>query len=135
VLAVMLGVMTAGLDMMMFGMAGMTVGTLGVVRRLLVIAGLMMPGGFAMVLGCVLVVFGRLVMMVNACVVAHVFSPGWPMSKRDAGLRKSPDNVLTASRQDCCGRPVVKPPRGGRAVTKSSSRGRPLGAFGPKIRE
>jgi hypothetical protein len=74
VLAVMLGVMTAGLDMMMFGMAGMTVGTVGVVRRLLVIAGLMMPGGFAMVLGCVLVVFGRLVMMVlDACVVAHVF--------------------------------------------------------------
>jgi hypothetical protein len=40
VLAVMLGVMTAGLDMMMFGMAGMTVGAVGVVRRLLVIAGL-----------------------------------------------------------------------------------------------
>jgi hypothetical protein len=65
--------------MMMFGMAGMTVGTVGVVRRLVVIASLMMLGGFTMVLGCVLVMFGGLVMMVDACVVAHVFSPGWPM--------------------------------------------------------
>jgi hypothetical protein len=79
VLAVMLGVMAACLDMMMFGMAGMTVGAVGVMRRLVVIAGLMMLGGFAMVLGCVLVMFGSLVMMVDACVVAHVFSPGWPM--------------------------------------------------------
>ena len=79
VLAVMLGVMTACLDVMMFGMAGMTVGAVGVVRRLLVIAGLMMLGGFTMVLGCVLVMFGGLVMMVDACVVAHVFSPGWPI--------------------------------------------------------
>jgi hypothetical protein len=79
VLAVMLGVMTAGLDVMMFGMAGMTVGAVGVVRRLLVIAGLMMRGGFTMVLGCVLVMFGSLVMVLDACVVAHVFSPGWPI--------------------------------------------------------
>jgi hypothetical protein len=80
VLAVMLGVMPAGLDMMMFGMAGMTVGAVGVVRRLLVIAGLMMLGGFAMVLRGVLVMFGGLVMMVlDACVFAHVCSPGWPM--------------------------------------------------------
>jgi hypothetical protein len=79
VLAVMLGVMTACLDMMMFGMAGMTVGAVGVVRRLLVITGLMMLGGFAMVLGCMFVMFGSLVMMVDACVVAHVCSPGWPM--------------------------------------------------------
>jgi hypothetical protein len=79
VLAVMLGVMTACLDMVMFGMAGMTVGAVGVVRCLFVIAGLMMLGGFTMVLGCVLVMFGGLVMMVDACVVAHVFSPGWPI--------------------------------------------------------
>ena len=76
-LAVMLGVMTAGLDMMMFGMAGMTVGAVSVVRRLLVIAGLMMLGGFTMMLGCMFVMFGSFVMMVDACVVAHVFSPGW----------------------------------------------------------
>ena len=73
----MLGVMTAGLDMMMFGMAGMAVGAVGVVRRLLVIAGFMMLGGFAMMLCGVLVMFGSLVMMVDACVVTHVFSPGW----------------------------------------------------------
>jgi hypothetical protein len=79
VLAVMLGVMAACLDVMMFGMAGMTVGAVGVVRRLLVIAGLMMLGGFTMVLGCVLVMFGSLVMVLDACVVAHVFSPGWPI--------------------------------------------------------
>jgi hypothetical protein len=79
VLAVMLGVMTACLDMVMFGMAGMTVGAVGVVRCLFVIAGLMMLGGFTMVLGCVLVMFGSLVMVLDACVVAHVFSPGWPI--------------------------------------------------------
>ena len=73
-LAVLLGVMTARLDMMMFGMAGMTVGGVGMVRRLLVIAGLMMPGGFTMVLRRVLVMFGSLVMVLDACVVAHVCS-------------------------------------------------------------
>jgi hypothetical protein len=68
--------MTAGLNVMMFGMAGMTVGAVGVVRRLLVIAGFMMLGGFAMVLGCVLVMFGSLVMvMFDACVLAHVSLP------------------------------------------------------------
>ena len=78
VLSVMLSVMTAGLDMMMFGMAGMAVGAVGVVRRLLVIAGFMMLGGFTMMFRGVFVVFGSLVMMVlDACVVAHVFSPGW----------------------------------------------------------
>jgi hypothetical protein len=77
VLAVMLGVMTACLDVMMFGTAGVTVGAVGVVQRLLVIAGFMVLGGFTMVLGCVLVVLGSPVMMLDACVVAHVFSPGW----------------------------------------------------------
>jgi hypothetical protein len=108
VLAVMLGVMTAGLGMMVFGMAGMTVGAVGVVRRLLVIAGLMMLGGFAVMLGGVFVMFGRLVMMLDACVVAHVSLPVGNV-KRAVGLRNSPDNVLTASRQLCCGSPVVKP--------------------------
>ena len=74
--AVMLGVMTAGLDMVMFGMAGMAVGAVGVVRRLFVIAGFVMLGGFAMMLGGVLVMFGGLVMMFDAFVVAHDCSPG-----------------------------------------------------------
>ena len=78
-LAVMLGVMAAGLGMMFLGVAGAPVGAVGMVRRLLVIAGFMMLGGFAMMLCGVLVMFGSLVMMVDACVVAHVFSPGWPI--------------------------------------------------------
>jgi hypothetical protein len=73
VLAVVLGVMTAGLGMMLFGVAGVAVSGVGVVRRLLVIAGLVMLGGFAVMPGGVFVVFGSLVMMVlDACVVAHI---------------------------------------------------------------
>ena len=73
VLAVVLGVVTARLDVMMFGVAGMAVGGVGVMRRLLVIAGLVVLGGFAVMLGGMFVVFGGLVMVVlDACVVAHV---------------------------------------------------------------
>jgi hypothetical protein len=75
VLAVMVGVMTAGLDVVMFGVAGMAVGAVGVVRGFFVIAGLMMLGGFAVMLGCVLVMFGGLVMVLDACMVAHVSLP------------------------------------------------------------
>ena len=73
--AVMDGVMTAGLGMMLFGVAGMTVGGVSVVRGLLVIAGFVMLGGFAVMLGCVLVMFGGLVMMFYAFVVAHISLP------------------------------------------------------------
>ena len=72
----MFGVMTAGLDMMVFGMAGMAMGAVGVVRRLVVIAGLVVLGRFAVMLRRVFVVFGGLVMMLDAFVVAHIFSPG-----------------------------------------------------------
>ena len=71
----MFRVMAAGLGMMFLGMAGMPVGAMGVVRRLLVIAGLMVPGGFAVVLCCLLVVFGGLVMVLDACVVSHISLP------------------------------------------------------------
>jgi hypothetical protein len=71
VLTVMLGVMTAGFDMMVFGMAGMAMGAVGVMRRLFVIAGFMMLGGFAVMLRRMFVVFGGLVMMLDACVFAH----------------------------------------------------------------
>ena len=67
----MLGVMTAGFDVMMFGMAGMAMGAVGVMRRLVMVACFMMPGGFAVMLRRVLVVFGGLVMVLDACVVAH----------------------------------------------------------------
>jgi hypothetical protein len=71
VLTVMLGVMTAGFGVMLFGMAGMAVSGVGVMPRLLVIAGFMMLGSFAMMLCRVLVMFGSLVMVIDACVVAH----------------------------------------------------------------
>jgi hypothetical protein len=73
--AVVLGVMTARLGMVLLGLAGMAMGAVGMVRRLLVIAGLVMPGGLAMVLCRMLVVLGSLVMMVDVCVVAHVSLP------------------------------------------------------------
>jgi len=76
-MAVMLGVMTAGFDMMMLGMAGVSVRAVRMMSRLLVIAGFMMPGSFAMVLRGMLVMFSRLVMMLDACVVAHISSPVW----------------------------------------------------------
>jgi hypothetical protein len=76
VLTVMFRVMAAGLGMMFLGVAGVPVGAMGVVRRLLVIAGLMVLGGFTVVLRCLLVVFGGLVMVLDACVVSHIFSPG-----------------------------------------------------------
>ena len=67
----MRGVMTAGLDMMMFGVAGVTVRGVGMVRGLFVIAGFVMPGGFAVMLRRMLVVLGRLMMVVDVGVVAH----------------------------------------------------------------
>jgi hypothetical protein len=74
--AVMLGVMTAGFDMVMLGMAGVAMRAVRMMSRLFVIAGFMMLGSFAMVLRGMLVMFGRLVMMLDACVVGHVSSPG-----------------------------------------------------------
>jgi hypothetical protein len=72
--AVVRGVMTARLDVVMFSVAGMTVGGVGVVRRLFVIAGFVMLGGFTVVLGGMLVVFGGLVVMFDG-VFAHVCAP------------------------------------------------------------
>jgi hypothetical protein len=72
-LTVMLGVMTARLGMVFFGVAGMTMRAVGVMRGLLVIAGFVMFGGFAVMLGGVLVMFGGLVVMVDG-VLAHVRS-------------------------------------------------------------
>jgi hypothetical protein len=64
VLAVVLGVMTAGLGVMFFGVAGVAV---GMVRGLFVIAGLVVLGGM-------LVVFGGFMMMLDG-VFAHVCTP------------------------------------------------------------
>jgi hypothetical protein len=75
-MAVMFGMMTAGFGVVMLGVAGVAMGAVGVMRRLFVIAGFMMLGSFAMVLRGMLVMFGSLVMMLDACVVAHVSFPG-----------------------------------------------------------
>ena len=76
--AVQLGVVTAGLDMMFFGVTGMTVRDVRMMGRLFVIASFVMLGGFAMMLRRMLVMLGCLVVMLNACVIAHVsHSRGW----------------------------------------------------------
>ena len=69
----MLGVMAARLGMVFFGVAGVTVRAVGMMRGLLVIAGFMVLGGFTVMLGGVLVMFGGLVVMVDG-VLAHVLS-------------------------------------------------------------
>jgi hypothetical protein len=77
-----LGVMPARLVVMMLGMAGMAMGAVGVMRRLLMIAGFMMLGGFAVMLRGMLMVLGSLMVVLYAFVVAHVFSPGLSCSKQ-----------------------------------------------------
>jgi hypothetical protein len=74
VLTVMLGVMAARLGMVFFGVAGVAVRAVGMMRGLLVIAGFVVLGGFAVMLGGVLVMFGGLVMMLDG-VLAHVSLP------------------------------------------------------------
>jgi hypothetical protein len=75
VLAVLLGVVPARLYVMMLGMAGMAVGGVRVMRCLLMIAGLVMLGGFPMVLCCMLMVLGRLLVMLDALMFAHISLP------------------------------------------------------------
>lgn len=70
----MLGVMTARLGMVFFGVAGVAVGAVGVVRGLFVIAGFVVPGGFTVMLRGMLVMFSGLVVMFDG-VFAHVCAP------------------------------------------------------------
>jgi hypothetical protein len=76
IVAVVLGVMTAGLGVVFFGVAGMAMRAVGVMRGLVVIAGFVALGGFAVMLGGLLVMFGSLVMMFDS-VLAHVALPVW----------------------------------------------------------
>ena len=69
--AVVFGVMTAGLRVVMFGVARVTMSTVRMVRRLLVIARFVMLGGFTVMLGSQFVMFGGLLMMFYARMVAH----------------------------------------------------------------
>jgi hypothetical protein len=75
VFAVVLRVMPAGLGMVMLGMARVTMRAVRVVGGLFVVACFVVLGGLAVMLCRVLVVFGGLVVMLDAC-VAHCFSPG-----------------------------------------------------------
>ena len=77
--AVVLGVMPARLGVVMLGMAGVTMGAVRVMRRLVVIAGFVVLGGFAVMTRRVFVMLSCLVMMLNACVVAHGDLPVWRM--------------------------------------------------------
>jgi hypothetical protein len=70
--AVMFGVMTAGLIMVMFGMAGVTMRAVGMVRRFFMIASFVILGGFTVMLGRMLVMFGGLLVMLDARMVVHV---------------------------------------------------------------
>jgi len=74
-LAVLLGVMTARLDVMVLGVGGMAVGDMCVMCRLLVIASLVMFRGFAMVLRSLLMVLRRLVVVLTALMRAHFSLP------------------------------------------------------------
>jgi hypothetical protein len=74
VLAVHFGVVPACLGMMVFGVAGVAVRGMGMMRRLLVIAGLVVFRRFTMMLGRVLVMLGGLMVVLGALVLAHVFS-------------------------------------------------------------
>ena len=76
-LAVMGGVVAARLGVVMFGVAGMTVRGVGVVRRLFVIAGFVMLGGFAVMFCRMLVMLGGLVVMLDVGVFAHVALPAY----------------------------------------------------------
>ena len=60
---------------MLGGVQGVAVRHLGVMRRLFVIAGLVVLGGFAMVLGRMLMMLRGLLMMLEDIVTVHRFSP------------------------------------------------------------
>lgn len=93
--------MTAGFRMMFFGVAGMTVGAMRMMRCLLVMASFVMLGSFAMMLRGMLVMFGGFMVVLDACVIAHVCSPGL-VSPNNRAVTKMSDTMLTGQRQDCC---------------------------------
>jgi hypothetical protein len=71
------GVMAARLDVVMLGVAGMTEGGVGMVRRLFMIAGFVMPGSLAVMLRRMLVMLGGLLVMLDVGVFAHVALPAF----------------------------------------------------------
>lgn len=69
------GVVAARFDVVVFGVAGVAMRCMGVVRRLFVIAGFVMPGSFTMMLRSMFVMLGCLVVMLDVGVFAHVALP------------------------------------------------------------
>jgi hypothetical protein len=67
----MLDVRLGGFARMVHGMLVMAASGMGMMSRCFVIAGFMVPGGFAMMLRRMLVMFGCFVMMLG-CVLRHV---------------------------------------------------------------
>jgi hypothetical protein len=68
---------TARLGVVMFGVAGVAMRGVGVVRRLLMIAGFVVLRGFAVMLGGMLVMLGGFVVMLDVAVFAHVALPAY----------------------------------------------------------
>jgi hypothetical protein len=102
VVTVMLGVVTACLDVMMFGVHGMAMRSMGMVGGLLMIACLMMLGGLAMVLGPRCRGARRPSDDVRHPCVRSCLSPGLAANSPQ-NLRKSADTLLTDARQVCGG--------------------------------
>jgi hypothetical protein len=73
-LAVLFGVLLGGVLVVFHGMQSVAVRDLGVMRGLLVVAGLVMLGRFAVMLGRVLVVIRRVLMVLMDSVLAHLLS-------------------------------------------------------------
>jgi hypothetical protein len=94
----MFRVKLAGLGGVMRGVGVVTVGDMGVMRRLLDIVGAVMFGGLPVMLGGLFMVLGRvLVMLGDAVLVGHGFLLGWrggrPVSLRISQSRCNSDSV------------------------------------------
>jgi hypothetical protein len=83
--AVRLSVVPARLGMVMFGMAGVSVRDVGVMRGLLVIAGLVLLRRFAMVLGRLLVMLSGLLMVLSSLVHGILRSDSYRVPRAYAG--------------------------------------------------
>jgi hypothetical protein len=85
------GMVLRGFRGVMRRMEPMAVSDMGVVRRLLVIAGFMVFGSFAMMNCCVFVVFCRLLVMLGAGMCTHTFH----LSCDDVILGQSGESAVT----------------------------------------
>jgi hypothetical protein len=70
-----LGVMPAGLGVVVFGVAGVSMRAVSVMGSQFMIAGFVMFGGFAMMFCRVLVMFGGTGVMMSACMRGHGLAP------------------------------------------------------------